>query len=52
MRSCLMKVLHESGPEEPEQAPLLPDYVAGLEYPEYLAPVDDKIIDKDQPYAD
>nr|GEX62430.1 reverse transcriptase domain-containing protein [Tanacetum cinerariifolium] len=34
------------------EAPSLPDYVLGLEYPEYLAPADGKIVDKDQPYAD
>ncbi|GJY39526.1 hypothetical protein Tco_0425890 [Tanacetum coccineum] len=40
------------GPEEPEQAPPLPDYVPGPEYPEYLAPADDKIVAEDQPYTD
>ncbi|GKF94300.1 hypothetical protein Tco_0284000, partial [Tanacetum coccineum] len=30
------------GLEEPEQAPLLPDYVPGPEYPEYLAPSDEE----------
>ncbi|GKB34366.1 hypothetical protein Tco_0879308 [Tanacetum coccineum] len=39
------------GPEEPEQAPLLPDYVSGPEYPEYLAPSDEEVPVKDQPYA-
>ncbi|GKD06698.1 hypothetical protein Tco_1181672, partial [Tanacetum coccineum] len=34
------------------QAPPSPDYVPGLEYPEYLAPAKDKIVAKDQPYAD
>ncbi|GJY19158.1 putative reverse transcriptase domain-containing protein [Tanacetum coccineum] len=33
-------------------APPSPDYVPGLEYPEYLAPADDKILAEDQPYAD
>ncbi|GJS87821.1 hypothetical protein Tco_0770457, partial [Tanacetum coccineum] len=40
------------GLEEPEQAPHSPDYVPSLEYPGYLAPADDEIVDKDQPYAD
>ncbi|GKB43525.1 hypothetical protein Tco_0888467 [Tanacetum coccineum] len=40
-----------SGPEEPEQAPLSPDYVPGPEYPEYLAPSDEEVPVKDQPYA-
>ncbi|GKA41767.1 hypothetical protein Tco_0734427 [Tanacetum coccineum] len=31
------------GPEEPEQAPLLPDYLPGPEYPEYLAPSDKEV---------
>ncbi|GKG05800.1 hypothetical protein Tco_0325886, partial [Tanacetum coccineum] len=39
------------GPEEPEQAPLSPDYVPGPEYPEYLAPSDKEVLVKDQPYA-
>ncbi|GKA55307.1 hypothetical protein Tco_0754256 [Tanacetum coccineum] len=39
-------------PEEPEQAPPLPDYVLGPEYLGYLAPADDEIIAEDQPYAD
>ncbi|GJY59803.1 putative reverse transcriptase domain-containing protein, partial [Tanacetum coccineum] len=39
------------GPEEPEQAPLSPDYVPGPEYPEYLAPSDEEVPMEDQPYA-
>ncbi|GKG19241.1 hypothetical protein Tco_0376340, partial [Tanacetum coccineum] len=39
------------GPKEQEQAPLSPDYVLGPEYPEYLAPSDEEIPVKDQPYA-
>ncbi|GKE59643.1 hypothetical protein Tco_1498828 [Tanacetum coccineum] len=39
------------GPEELEQAPLSPDYVSRLEYPEYLAPSDEKVPVEDQPYA-
>ncbi|GKF41827.1 hypothetical protein Tco_0125169 [Tanacetum coccineum] len=38
-------------PEEPEQEPLSPDYVSGLEHPEYLAPYDEEVPIKDQPYA-
>nr|GEW50395.1 reverse transcriptase domain-containing protein [Tanacetum cinerariifolium] len=34
------------GPEEPEQAPPLPDYVPSLEH------VDDEIVAEDQPYAE
>ncbi|GKC61056.1 hypothetical protein Tco_1088654, partial [Tanacetum coccineum] len=40
------------GPEELEQAPPSPDYVPGPEYPGYLAPANDEIVAKDQPYAD
>nr|GEV17507.1 reverse transcriptase domain-containing protein [Tanacetum cinerariifolium] len=40
------------GPKELEQAPPLPGYIPGPEYPNYLAPADDKIIAEDQPYAD
>ncbi|GJS52663.1 hypothetical protein Tco_0980955 [Tanacetum coccineum] len=36
--------------EEPEQVPLLPDYVPGPEYPEYLAPSDEEVPIEDQPY--
>nr|GFB21317.1 hypothetical protein [Tanacetum cinerariifolium] len=39
-------------PEEPEQAPLSPDYVPKPEYPEYLAPSDAKAPMKDQPLPD
>ncbi|GKA14882.1 hypothetical protein Tco_0694528 [Tanacetum coccineum] len=39
------------GLEEPEQAPLSPDYVPGPEYPEYLAPSDEEVPIEDQPYA-
>nr|GEV45132.1 hypothetical protein [Tanacetum cinerariifolium] len=39
------------GPEELEQAPLLPDYVPGPEYLEYLAPSDEEVPVEDQPYA-
>ncbi|GJS09237.1 hypothetical protein Tco_0366033 [Tanacetum coccineum] len=39
------------GPKEPEQAPLLPDFVPGPEYPKYLAPSDEEVPVKDQPYA-
>ncbi|GJT33903.1 hypothetical protein Tco_0924322 [Tanacetum coccineum] len=39
------------GPEEPEQAPLLLDYMPGLEYPEYLALSDEEVPVKDQPYV-
>ncbi|GKA84779.1 hypothetical protein Tco_0806433 [Tanacetum coccineum] len=38
------------GPEEQEQAPLLPDYVPRLEYPEYLALSDEEVPVKNQPY--
>ncbi|GJZ21341.1 hypothetical protein Tco_0558380 [Tanacetum coccineum] len=38
-------------PEEPEQAPLSPDYVPGPEYPEYLAPSDEEVPMDDQPYV-
>ncbi|GJT19043.1 hypothetical protein Tco_0877749 [Tanacetum coccineum] len=38
-------------PKELEQASLLPDYVPGPEYPEYLAPSDDEIPVEDQPHA-
>ncbi|GJV40528.1 hypothetical protein Tco_1418968 [Tanacetum coccineum] len=34
------------GPEEPEQAPPLPDYVLGPEH------ADDEIVAEDQPYAE
>ncbi|GKF45642.1 hypothetical protein Tco_0135444, partial [Tanacetum coccineum] len=40
-----------AGPKEPKQAPLSPDYVLGLEYPEYLAPSDIEILVEDQPHA-
>ncbi|GJW33086.1 hypothetical protein Tco_0053118, partial [Tanacetum coccineum] len=33
------------------EAPLLPDYVSGPEYPEYLAPSDEEVPVEDQPYA-
>ncbi|GKF85481.1 hypothetical protein Tco_0253308 [Tanacetum coccineum] len=39
------------GPEEPEQAPLLPDYVPRPEYLKYLAPSDEEVPIEDQPYA-
>ncbi|GJU72716.1 hypothetical protein Tco_1264121 [Tanacetum coccineum] len=39
------------GLEEPEQAPLSPDYVPGPEYLEYLAPSDEEVPIKDQPYV-
>ncbi|GKB44612.1 hypothetical protein Tco_0889554, partial [Tanacetum coccineum] len=38
------------GPEEQEHAPLLPDYVPRLEYPEYLALSDEEVPVKNQPY--
>nr|GFD42816.1 hypothetical protein [Tanacetum cinerariifolium] len=34
------------GPEEPEQAPLSPNYIPGPEH------ADDEIVSKDQPYAE
>ncbi|GKG42950.1 hypothetical protein Tco_0479634, partial [Tanacetum coccineum] len=37
--------------QEPEQAPLSPDYMSGPEYPEYLAPSDEEVPVEDQPYA-
>ncbi|GKA00614.1 putative reverse transcriptase domain-containing protein [Tanacetum coccineum] len=37
--------------EEPEHAPLLPDYVLGPEYPKYLAPSNEEVPVEDQPYA-
>nr|GEV03743.1 hypothetical protein [Tanacetum cinerariifolium] len=37
------------GPEEPEQAPLLPDYVPSPDYSEYLIPSDAKETIEDQP---
>ncbi|GKG28737.1 hypothetical protein Tco_0416102, partial [Tanacetum coccineum] len=40
------------GPEEPEQAPLSPDYMSGPEYLEYLAPSDEEVPVDDQPYVD
>ncbi|GKD25049.1 hypothetical protein Tco_1231263, partial [Tanacetum coccineum] len=40
-----------SGPEEPEQALPSPNYVPGLEYPEYLALFDEEVPIEDQPYA-
>nr|GFA72133.1 hypothetical protein [Tanacetum cinerariifolium] len=39
------------GPKEPEQAPLSPNYVPRPEYLEYLAPSDEEVFVKDQPYA-
>nr|GEZ63995.1 hypothetical protein [Tanacetum cinerariifolium] len=39
------------GLEEPEQTSLLPDYVSGPEYPEYLAPFDEEALVEDQPYV-
>nr|GEU95369.1 reverse transcriptase domain-containing protein [Tanacetum cinerariifolium] len=44
--------LDSASSKEPEQAPPSPDYVPGPEYPEYLAPADDEIVDEDQPYVD
>ncbi|GKF36831.1 hypothetical protein Tco_0113589, partial [Tanacetum coccineum] len=41
-----------TGPEEPEQALLSPDYVPELEYLEYLAPSDADAPIKDQPLPD
>ncbi|GKE51170.1 hypothetical protein Tco_1486326, partial [Tanacetum coccineum] len=37
--------------EEPEQAPLSPDYIPGPEYLEYLAPSDEEVPMEDQSYA-
>ncbi|GJS61676.1 hypothetical protein Tco_0656460 [Tanacetum coccineum] len=39
----------EVAPQSLEQAPPSPDYVLGLEYPEYVAPSDDEIPIDDQP---
>ncbi|GKF69276.1 reverse transcriptase domain-containing protein [Tanacetum coccineum] len=39
----------EAAPQSLEQASLSPDYVPGLEYPEYVAPSDNEILVKDQP---
>ncbi|GKD33225.1 hypothetical protein Tco_1248734 [Tanacetum coccineum] len=39
------------GPEEPKQAPPSPDYLPRLEYLEYLALSDAKILVEDQPHA-
>ncbi|GJX61770.1 hypothetical protein Tco_0294670 [Tanacetum coccineum] len=36
---------------EPEQAPLLPDYIPGPEYLKYLAPYNVEIPIEDQPHA-
>ncbi|GKG56834.1 hypothetical protein Tco_0582185, partial [Tanacetum coccineum] len=41
-----------SGPEEPEQAPLSPDYVFEPEYLEYLVPSDAEAPIKDHPLPD
>ncbi|GJV89289.1 hypothetical protein Tco_1533227 [Tanacetum coccineum] len=40
------------GPEEPEQAPLSPDYVLELEYPEFSVPSDAMAPMEDQPLPD
>ncbi|GKB62410.1 hypothetical protein Tco_0918596, partial [Tanacetum coccineum] len=39
------------GPEDPEHAPLLSDYVSGLKYPEYLVLSDKEVLVEDQAYA-
>nr|GEV31359.1 putative reverse transcriptase domain-containing protein [Tanacetum cinerariifolium] len=52
---CLVLSTHihyVPGPEEPEQAPLSPDYVTEPEYPKYLASFDVKGPIKDQPLLD
>ncbi|GJW74167.1 hypothetical protein Tco_0133537 [Tanacetum coccineum] len=41
-----------SGPEEPEQAPLLPDFVPKPVYPEFMPPEDDVLSAEEQPLSD
>nr|GEW70280.1 putative reverse transcriptase domain-containing protein [Tanacetum cinerariifolium] len=51
-RGCTATPDYVPGLGKQKQAPPSPDYVPGPEYPGYLAPDDDEIVDEDQPYVD